>query len=187
VEELMSKNLFARATTVMVAILGVLVALAAASPVAQAAPAQLHVSPTTVAAGQSVQVSGVCEASTTGFVLSRAFLHDRTHDFAGVGAISFATNSAGQFSGRASIPATTAAGNYPVTARCGGGNLGISVTLTVTAPGAGGVPTGVPAGTAGLAATHSGSGKQWIGVGAAGAVFLAVGCLALGRRRAQRH
>src|SRR6266516_2088948 len=148
----MSKSPLRTSVRTIAPLVGVCAAILAASPAADAAT-ELHVRPSTVAAGQSVQVSGSCEANTTGFALSTAFLHDASHDFAGVGAVSFSTNATGAFSAEASIPATISPGTYPVTARCGGGNLGISVTLTVTPAGAGGVPTAVPAGSGGLAAT----------------------------------
>ena len=120
-----------------------------AAPAGAAPSPSLHVTPSTVAAGGSVQVSGTCEPNTSGFAISPAFLHDATHDFAGVGAASFTTDAAGSFTVTAQIPASITPGSYDVTGRCGGGNLGISVPLTVTAAG-GGAPTAVPAGTGGL-------------------------------------
>jgi hypothetical protein len=128
-------------------------ALGGAAGTAMAAPAALKVSPNTIVAGGSVQITGYCEANSTGFAISPAFLHDATHDFAGVAAVSFSTNAAGTFSVTAQIPASIAPGNYSVGARCGGGNLGISAALTVT--GQGGLPSGVPAGSGGRAATTS--------------------------------
>jgi hypothetical protein len=152
-----------------------------AVPAGAAPPATLHVTPTTVPAGGSVQVSGTCESNTDGFAISHAFLHDATHDFAGVGAAPFTTDAAGAFSVTATIPSSTAAGSYNVTARCGGGNLGIAVTLTVTA--ASGPPTAVPAGSGGRAAT-TGPGterRQVLLAGLGGALLLAC-CAGLARR-----
>ena len=78
---------------------------------AGAAPSQsLQVTPSTVAAGGSVQVSGTCEPNTSSFALSRAFLHDATHDFAGVGAASFSTDAAGRFTVTALVPVEHHAG-----------------------------------------------------------------------------
>lgn len=151
---------------------------------ASALTASLTVEPGTVAAGGSVTVSGRCEANSSGFVLSPAFLHDATHDFAGVGAVSFNSNASGAFSGTALVPASTAAGRYTVTARCGGGNLGVSATLTVTAAAGGGsVPTAVPAGTGGLAAPSGPSQASLWALGGAGSVLLVSGGVAIGRRR----
>jgi hypothetical protein len=152
-----------------------------AAPVGAAPATSLHVSPTSQAAGGSVQVSGTCEANTSGFALSQAFLHDATHDFAGVGAAPFQTDAAGSFSVTAAIPANIAAGSYDVTARCGGGNLGLTATLIVTA--ASGAPTGVPAGSGGLAATSKPDRHQLpIVLAVIGGALLVVGALGMARR-----
>jgi hypothetical protein len=98
-----------------------------------ASSASLSVSATRVSQGGAVTVSGRCEPNTSGVVISKAFLHNATHDFAGVGAVSFTTGTSGRFQVVASIPDTRAVGTYTVTARCGGGNLGISRSLTVVA------------------------------------------------------
>jgi hypothetical protein len=110
----------------------VAIALMCCSSAGAATPA-LAVSPTTVPAGGSVTVSGSCAPTTPGTALSPAFLHDAAHDFAGVGAVNFTSDAAGNFSASAEIPAGTAPGAYTITARCGGGNLGIQATLTVRA------------------------------------------------------
>jgi hypothetical protein len=183
----MSMDSLRRPVTAIASFAGVCAAIVAASPAAEAAATELHVSPTTVRAGQSVHVSGSCEPNTQGFVLSSAFLHDASHDFAGVGAVGFSTSATGGFAGQASIPATISPGTYTVTARCGGGNLGISLTLTVTAPDAGGVPTAVPAGSGGVAATSDHSEEQLLGLGGAGAVLVGIGVIALARQRGHRH
>lgn len=149
---------------------------------AGALTASLRVDPSTVAAGSSVTVSGQCEARSGGYVLSHAFLHDAAHDFAGVGAVSFTSDASGNFSGTALVPSSIAAGSYAVTARCGGGNLGVSATLTVTAAGAGSVPTAVPAGSGGLAAPRGSSGAEWWALGGGGMLLLGAGGVALGRQ-----
>lgn len=159
--------------------------LAAAGPAA-AAPASLQVTPTTVPAGHTVTVSGSCEANSAGSVISHAFLHDATHDFAGVGAVSFTTGSTGAFVTHPLVPASTPPGSYDITARCGGGNLGIAAHLTVVS-GAGGAPTAVPAGSGGLAATDDGApvAARWLG--GAGVLLLLAGAVgALRRRRVSR-
>lgn len=147
---------------------------------ATAADATLHVSPHTVPAGGTVQVSGTCEPHSVGYVLSSAFVHDASHDFAGVGAVQFSTNSGGAFSVSAQVAAGTAPGSYSVGARCGGGNLGITATLTVTAA-AGSAPTAVPAGSGGLAATQRTSQPLLFG-GIGLLVLVAGGALLLVRR-----
>jgi hypothetical protein len=156
-----------------------------AAPAGAAPSASLHVTPATVAAGGSVQVNGTCEPNTSGFAISHAFLHDASHDFAGVGAANFTTNAAGNFTVTAEVPASITPGSYDVTGRCGGGNLGISVTLTVTAAGA---PTAVPAGTGGLAATTSAGAehRQQLLIGL-GVVLLLAGGLGVARLRRATH
>lgn len=155
-----------------------------ASPAVAGPAATLHVTPSSVAAGGTVQVSGTCEANTSGFALSHAFLHDASHDFAGVGAVSFTTNASGSFSATATIPASTTPGSYDVTARCGGGNLGITAALLVTAASSG-QPTAVPAGTGGTSATGPATATTELELAAAGAALLLLG--GLGARRARAH
>jgi hypothetical protein len=156
-----------------------------AAPAGASPAATLHVTPTTVPAGGSVDVTGSCEPSTAGFAISHAFLHDATHDFAGVGAAAFTTTAAGSFSVAAAIPASIPPGSYDVTARCGGGNLGITVTLTVTASTT--PPTAVPAGSGGQAAsTKAGTERGHLLLAGLGGLLLLAGCAGLGRRRAHR-
>jgi hypothetical protein len=141
---------------------------------ATAATPSLLVAPMTVGAGGSVHVSGTCEHQTSGFAISRAFQHDSTHDFAGVGAVSFATDAAGAFSVDAQIPSSTAPGTYTVSGRCGGANLGVERTLIVTA--AAGLPTSVPAGSGGRAATTSPQAREGqVLLGGIGLLLLAGG------------
>jgi hypothetical protein len=64
-------------------------------------------------------------------VISRAFVH--THDFAGVPAVFALVRTGGKFAVRTTIPRTKKHGRYTVTARCGGGNLGVVAHLRVTA------------------------------------------------------
>jgi hypothetical protein len=115
------------------------VALTAALTVGSAAGAattavSLHVTPATVHRGRVVIIrgnAGGCGLGSTVFILSRAFAH--THDFAGVPAVLARVRTGGRFGIRPRIPAGRAPGQYPVTARCGGGNLGVSAHLTVVA------------------------------------------------------
>ena len=103
-----------------------------AAPALAASGASIAVSPSSQHAGGSVQVSGSCEAGTSGFAISRAFLHDATHDFAGVGAVPFTTDSRGHFATTAMISSAAMPGSYTVSARCGGGNIGVTATVVVT-------------------------------------------------------
>jgi hypothetical protein len=93
----------------------------------------LTVTPRTVRRGGTVLVRGVaggCTAGDTVTIISRAF--PGTHSFAGVPAVFGSVGSAGRFSAKARIPITRSNGTYTVTARCGGGNLGVAAQLTVT-------------------------------------------------------
>ncbi|MGZ4613829.1 MAG: hypothetical protein ACXV1K_11775 [Kineosporiaceae bacterium] len=156
-------------------------AVALAVPVAAQAATSLSVSPTTTAPGTTVHVSGSCGHQTSGFVISPAFLHDSSHDFAGVGAVSFSTGAGGGFSVDAAVPASIRPGSYTVSARCGGGNLGITATLIVS----GTLPTHVPAGSGGAAATPGAPADAWW-LGVAGLALVAAGGGLLGRRAIRR-
>jgi hypothetical protein len=99
---------------------------------AMAPAASIEVTPAHVARGQSVRVhgsAGDCERGDVVTLLSPAFV--RTHQFAGVAAVSALVSSTGSFSVRTRIPATRRAGRYVIAGRCGGGNLGVSATLHV--------------------------------------------------------
>jgi immunoglobulin-like protein involved in spore germination len=99
-----------------------------------AVTAALHVSPATVPAGHTTRVfgsaAGGCAAGDQVTLISRAF--PATHEFAGVPAVFTRTHAGGAFSKRIRIPAGRAPRRYAVTARCGGGNLGITRHLRVT-------------------------------------------------------
>lgn len=156
-----------------------------AAPALAASSASLSVSPATQHAGGSVQVSGTCEAGTSGFAISRAFLHDATHDFAGVGAAPFTTDSQGRFATTAMISSTAAPGSYTVSARCGGGNIGVTAMVVVTSSGPS-LPTQVPAGSGGLAATGTGTTALELELAALGAVLVAAGAAGMARRQLRR-
>jgi hypothetical protein len=109
----------------------VLVSLAVASTAAAAAPS-LTLTPSSVRRGHTVLIKGSadgCAAGNTVFILSRAFVH--RHDFAGVPAVLAKVRAGGYFRVTTRIPARKRPGRYGVTARCGGGNLGILKHLTV--------------------------------------------------------
>ncbi len=101
---------------------------------AWAAPVAIHVSPSSVAAGDTVTVSGSAGPDCSGGVtlISKAFVH--THDFADLPAVFAAAKPDGTFTATTQIPRSKAAGTYTITGRCGGGNLGVSATLVVRAP-----------------------------------------------------
>jgi hypothetical protein len=94
----------------------------------------LKVTPSTVYRGHVVTVrgnAGSCPVGDTMTIISRAFPH--THDFAGVPALFAKVKTGGAFSASTRIPAKRKPGKYGITARCGGGNLGVSARLTVRA------------------------------------------------------
>jgi len=70
-----------------------------------------------------------CPVGDTVSVLSRAFAP--THEFAGVPAVLARVRSGGVFRATTRIPRTRRHGSYVVTARCGGGNLGVARHLVV--------------------------------------------------------
>jgi hypothetical protein len=114
--------------------LGVLLAVAALAAAAGAAGStvRLTVSPTVVHRGGTVHIRGNadgCGRGSTVFVISRAFVH--THEFAGVSAVLARVRAGGAFRATTVIPRGRRPGRYNVTARCGGGKLGVLAHLTV--------------------------------------------------------
>jgi hypothetical protein len=90
----------------------------------------LKVTPRRVRRGGFVRVHGGvsgCQGPVT--LISRAF--SRRHQFAGVPAISAPVGAHGAYSVRTRIPARRSPGVYPISGRCGGGNLGVQARLRV--------------------------------------------------------
>jgi hypothetical protein len=144
--------------------------------------ATISVSPTVVAAGHPVRISGSvryegCTADT-GPVLTSL---DRLFPPDGRGPAAD-RDSAGAFSVSYTVPAQTPAGAYQIGVRCGGGNVGVSarlqVTEQVTTIPSGGVDTGVGG------SAEAGS-RQWtlLGLGFLGVGFLALAAVLLPVRR----
>ncbi len=110
-----------------------LVAACAAATATASGPLRLIVvAPSTVHRGHTVTVGGVaggCPARDTVTLISRAFGH--THDFAGLPALYTKVRAEHKFHVTTRIPATKRPGVYAVTARCGGGNLGVRATIHV--------------------------------------------------------
>jgi hypothetical protein len=110
----------------------VLRALAAAATLA--VTPSLSVAPATVERGHLVTIKGSadgCPAGDRVTLISRAFRH--THDFAGLPAVFATVRADGAFRTTTRIPPTKRPGRYAITARCGGGNLGVSARLRVVA------------------------------------------------------
>jgi hypothetical protein len=102
----------------------------------------IGVTPSTVLEGGTVHISGKipvkkCPASDGATVTSTAALFPPD----GFGPTA-TRDSQGAFAVDYTVPTSTPAGNYDVGLRCGGGNVGISATLKVTAVPSGGVSTG---------------------------------------------
>ena len=92
----------------------------------------IRATPSSVAAGQSVRVSGLaggCPAGSQVTLISRAFSH--AHDFAGVSAVFATVRADDTYAVSTRIPAARQAGIYSITARCGGGSFGVSAQLRV--------------------------------------------------------
>jgi len=102
-----------------------------AGPALSATRPSLRVTPSTAAPGSKVRVSGNAGGCLRGdivSVLSRAF---PGHGFAGMGTISARVNARGAFSATGHIRQKAHQGRYAVTARCGGGNLGVTAYVRV--------------------------------------------------------
>jgi hypothetical protein len=91
----------------------------------------LRVRPTVVSPGGLVRVSGNADGCPRGdqvVVLSRPFAGT---PFAGVGTIRARVRAGGAFSATGRVRRYARPGRYGVTARCGGGNLGVLVHIRV--------------------------------------------------------
>jgi hypothetical protein len=95
----------------------------------------MHVRPNTVRAGGRTRVfgsAGGCAPGNEMILLSEAF--PRRNEFAGVPAVFTPVRTDGRYSKRVRIPRGRRPGEYQISARCGGGNLGIFRRLEVLAP-----------------------------------------------------
>ena len=119
----------------MLRVLFCVAALAAAFSIAAMATAavpSLTLIPSSVKRGHTVLIKGSadgCAVGNTVFIISKAFVH--AHDFAGLPAVLAKVKYGGSFRATTRIPAAKRPGRYGVTARCGGGNLGVLKHLTV--------------------------------------------------------
>ena len=121
----------------MFALLGIVIFIVCAVAL-PASAATIVVSPTTVSTSGTVTVSGDvsaggvlgCAVPGPVTLISNAF--SGISEFAGEGAVMLPIDASGHFSSSVTLKPSVAAGTYTVTGRCGGGNLGVSATLTVT-------------------------------------------------------
>jgi hypothetical protein len=120
-----------------ISIAAVVVVAAALAVAAPASAASIVVTPNTVAIGGTTTVSGDvlvngqpgCAVPSQVTLISNAFAG--LGEFAGEGAVTVDVDATGHFSSVVNLDSRVAAGVYDVTGRCGGGNLGVSATLTV--------------------------------------------------------
>ena len=112
-----------RTATIVVAV----VALVLAGTLAAATP-RLSVHPASIARGGTVTVSGTgCRAGDLVYLISTPFVGHAFVDHS----VATQARSTGAFSRRVHIRTSIRAGRYLITARCGGGNLGVSAPLRV--------------------------------------------------------
>jgi hypothetical protein len=105
----------------------VVVAFVSAGTVAGATP-RLTVQPVKVARGGRVTVSGKgCRSGDLVYLISPAFMGNAFVPHS----VATRARSSGAFSRLVHIRTSIRAGRYLITARCGGGNLGVSARLRV--------------------------------------------------------
>jgi hypothetical protein len=93
-----------------------------------AATRSLSVHPASIARGGAVTVSGKgCRAGDVVYLISPPFVGNAFVQHS----VATRAHSNGTFSRRVSIRRSVHAGRYAITARCGGGNLGIAAHLRV--------------------------------------------------------
>jgi hypothetical protein len=120
--------------------LAAVVAAGVVAIVLSAAPAlaaTIDVTPSTVSTGGQVTISGdVLNNGTPGCtvpgdvtLISPAFVG--LGEFAGTGATIATADASGSFTTTVTLSSSVGAGTYQVSGRCGGGDLGVTATLTV--------------------------------------------------------
>ncbi|HWM08383.1 MAG TPA: hypothetical protein VNO82_03540 [Solirubrobacteraceae bacterium] len=95
----------------------------------------MRVQPRSLFPGERTLVSGSAGGCTPGndvILMSRAF--PGTREFAGVPAVFTPVRADGTYRARIRIPRRRDPGSYTITARCGGGNLGLTRRLRVRRP-----------------------------------------------------
>src|SRR6266542_5995494 len=120
------------------ATVGMLTLLAAPAWAAPTTPAvAVHVSPSPVAAGHAVTLSGSvgpdAAASDCSSISMYSIAFGPTNDDPAYTAAYATAKPTGSFTATITIPRAKPAGTYTITGRCGGGNLGASATLVVRA------------------------------------------------------
>jgi len=103
-----------------------------------ASAASINVTPSTTTPGGTVTISGDvlvngkagCGLPGTVTLISNAFRG--LGEFAGEGAVFATADATGHYTKSVTLSSTVAPGTYTITGRCGGGNLGVQATLTVS-------------------------------------------------------
>ena len=108
--------------------------LAVAAPALGAGNGRIRLSvvPSTVAPGGAIRVvgnAGDCPRGDTVFAISLAF---PGRQFGAAGALTGRVARGGAFSIRGRVRSRVARGRYVVTARCGGGNLGVAAHVRIS-------------------------------------------------------
>jgi hypothetical protein len=108
--------------------------LAVAAPALGAASGRIRLAvvPSTVAPGGAIRVlgnAGDCPRGDTVIAISRAF---PGRQFGAAGALTGRVGRGGAFSIRGRVRSRVARGRYVVTARCGGGNLGVAAYVRIS-------------------------------------------------------
>jgi hypothetical protein len=106
--------------------------------VGPASATSINVSPSNVAPGGTFTLSGDvlaggtpgCEVPGTVTLISNAFLG--LGEFAGTPAVDVPVDATGHFSIGLKLDVSAPAGTHTITGRCGGGNLGVEASITVT-------------------------------------------------------
>jgi len=191
-----------------IALLAGLFTVSVATP-ASAQAASVEVSPSSVAAGGTVQISGTLSGDAAASCSEGVTLTSDAALFPPDGfgpQVSVAAN--GRFETDYTVPESTTAASYSIGLRCGGGNLGVSASLevtgagsattasnttaptAVTSTGAAGTTTPATASATSTTTTDSGDGggdnTPWIIVGVIAVLaVLAVGAALTWRRRSK--
>jgi hypothetical protein len=128
-----------RPIRIIAAVVFAILTLLTAPAWASSEPVRLQVSPTSVAAGDRVTLSGSVgpesagsECATGVQLLSRAF--ESIQEFADVPALGAAVRPDGTFTTTTIIPRSRAAGTYSITGRCGGANFAGATLVVRAAP-----------------------------------------------------
>jgi hypothetical protein len=103
-------------------------------PLAPATDQNIQLAAHSVYPGEWIAFSGVCAGGAlpaSGWVTSPAFEVGIGHEFAGVGAAPFRTDTNGVFVGTAHVDDELAAGHYKVSVRCSGGTLAVTESLDI--------------------------------------------------------